>query len=50
MTREQLDLMIEYINTKASLATKYAKGEGVSYHDTDRLDAIIVELEESTEN
>lgn len=48
MTRQQMDLLIEYINIKCDIARKCAKGEGISYHSADRLVDIISELEDTT--
>lgn len=50
MTLKQLDLLLQYINLKAMMARKEAKGEGVSPRDYDRLPEIIGELEELCED
>lgn len=49
MTRQQLDLLIEYINIKARIAAGEASHQRVSGHSYDRLPRIIGELEDSVE-
>lgn len=50
MTREQLDLLIKYINIRAEHATDHARGQTVSPYSYDKLAEIIDELEETTED
>lgn len=53
MTREQLDLLIRYINLKAECARREACGQTVSPYTYEEITNLIGELEESidaTEN
>lgn len=50
MTQEQLNLLLRYMNLKARIAAKEARGQGVSPHSYDELAVIIGELEDLCED
>lgn len=49
MTREQLDLLIQYINLKSHLAALAAQNKQAPHAHTDKLVDLIEQLEASTE-
>lgn len=49
MTREQLDLIIMYINAKVAIALHEAKHSNSPHYLTDNLVGILGQLEDSTE-